>query len=742
MKPGQNGSAAVPVFWAAADLAKVGYPVFPLKGKHPSVEGGFYAATTDASQVAEWVMEGREHHDVAFATGLPSGVVVVDADTPEAAAEMEDEYGPPTVRTNRGGHWYFRHPQTGKMTSTTIRPGLDRKGDGGYVAAPPSRGRVWTNGIPDRATLPELPEALRPKRSRAENSDAARTLPQDLKESAAEAIAGRVARIPQGKRHEHLRHLCGVLLSRGVAVGDAEDVLTAAWAKVGGELAERAEREIPNTLATTEQALAEDRATGVPSLEKITPGLYTELETVFGWRAEMKVSSLSSPYIGSDSDDTKRPPLRAVPFSDMGEPTQHKEILAGLVPEKYPAVWYGGGGSAKSMLALSFGVAVAGDARTWLGRAVSKTPVLYADFELDEDEQNRRVRRIVKGAGLAQPPDDLLYLPALGYGPVEALRASYAECKCRGVKLLILDSFGPAMQGDSEAARDIIGFFGKVMEPFRALGVAVLIIDHQARTQAGERYQSKSAFGSVYKTNLTRSVVQIEATERGEDYVALRLRHKKHNFGPLADPFAARITFGDSVVVEAEELDEADLAEEGTLNAADRVKHALQPGPAYPEELAERTGLALGTVKNALTKLRKAGVVKSTGERRGQAEQVELVSSPSFPIRDSDSDDTRKPLSADLEPGESGWLPDLADRRDVEAAGEQMRRAKSGPALALSTYLQKPNAERLEWLTKAVLTAQGMDTAHWQACAAAVKAAAEDPTNHPPECLRECCLAV
>jgi hypothetical protein len=28
-----NGSATTPVFWAAADLAKVGYPVFPLNGK-------------------------------------------------------------------------------------------------------------------------------------------------------------------------------------------------------------------------------------------------------------------------------------------------------------------------------------------------------------------------------------------------------------------------------------------------------------------------------------------------------------------------------------------------------------------------------------------------------------------------------------------------------------------------------------------------------------------------------------
>jgi hypothetical protein len=98
-----NDSATEPGFWAAPDLAKAGYPVFPVNGdKRPSVEGGFYAATTDVSQVAEWIIEGREHHDVAFATGIISGVVVLDADTPEAVARMEADYGEPTVRTRRG----------------------------------------------------------------------------------------------------------------------------------------------------------------------------------------------------------------------------------------------------------------------------------------------------------------------------------------------------------------------------------------------------------------------------------------------------------------------------------------------------------------------------------------------------------------------------------------------------------------------------------------------------------------
>ncbi len=437
-----------------------------------------------------------------------------------------------------------------------------------------------------------------------------------------------------------------------------------------------------------------------------------------------KSSSSSFAHKGSDSDDdyatASNELLRAVPFREMGEPKEQRYIVDGIVAENYATTIFGDGGSAKSMLALSLGVAVSGEARTWLGRRVSTAPVLYADFELDADEQNRRVRRIVKGAGLAEPPEGLFYLSALGHGPLEALRVAYEECGKRGVKLMILDSFGPAFGGDSETAKDIIGFFSRVMEPFRAAGVAVVVIDHQARTQAGERYQNKSAFGSVYKTNLARSVVQVEATERGEDSLTLRLRQKKHTFGAVADPFGAKITFGDSVIVETEGLDDADLAEEGTLNATDRVKLALNDGPAFADEIAERTALAVGTVKNALTKLRRSGEVEATGERKpGGGEQVTLAvaksSSSSYPYKGSDDDDDSSALS-----------------EDVIAA--EMGRSNSGPEKALATYLETPTDERLKWLTCAVLTARGMDTGQWKLHAGAVEKAAADPANHPPGC--------
>jgi hypothetical protein len=72
------------------------------------------------------------------------------------------------------------------------------------------------------------------------------------------------------------------------------------------------------------------------------------------------------------------------------------------------------------------------------------------------------------------------------------------------------------------------------------------------------------------------------------------------------------------------ELDASEPAEEATLNATDRVKYSLENGPAYPWEIAEHTGLALKTVKNALTGLRKREVVETTGEVEYRTERIRL----------------------------------------------------------------------------------------------------------------------
>ncbi len=332
----------------------------------------------------------------------------------------------------------------------------------------------------------------------------------------------------------------------------------------------------------------------------------------------------------------------AVKLADVEPPGARRYILRGLVPAPYVTLFYGDGGVAKSLLALAFALAVACGFGKWLGLETEKGSVLYFDAELDVGEQVRRAHQLRCGLGLEELPDGLLYMSALGFSIREALAAALETCKEHGVKLLVLDSLGPALEGDAEDAKNVIGFFQDFIEPFRALGVAVLIIDHQSKLQAGQSYQSKGAFGSVFKSNLARSVLQVEATERGEGTLTVRVRQKKHNFGPLAEPFGIKLDFSErAVTLEAVELKAAELAEEATLNARERVKLALAEGPAYPWEIAEATGILLKTVKNSLTGLRKQGEVEPTGETEGRTQQVRLsVPASQSPYRDGTRDDS------------------------------------------------------------------------------------------------------
>jgi 5S rRNA maturation endonuclease (ribonuclease M5) len=350
-------------------------------------------------------------------------------------------------------------------------------------------------------------------------------------------------------------------------------------------------------------------------------------------------SSSSLPYRENDDDDAT---LGLLWFSEMGEPKPREFLVEDLLPKCYPATIFGTGGVAKSMLALLLGMSYAGGMDRWLGLRVNgEGAVLYFDHELDADEQLRRVRDLCAGLGV-NVPDKLGYLSALGKGSEAAFEAALSICQRHDVQLLILDSLGPAMIGDAGKARDVIAFHNKFIAPFRAMGVTTLIVDHQGKVQSGEQYQSKTALGSAYKGHLVRSAIQVEAVRREKEAgtLTVRLRQNKTNFGGHRDPFDVLLTFRQGkITAEPVEIDATELAGETTLNADDRVLLALNAGAAFPDELAGRTDLAVGTVGNCLTRLRKRGEVEDTGQVKGRARQVRLSSSSSSSDRDNDDDD-------------------------------------------------------------------------------------------------------
>ncbi|MGD0290114.1 MAG: bifunctional DNA primase/polymerase [Candidatus Binataceae bacterium] len=163
---------------ALAYAERFGFAVFPCKpcGKEPLTPHGFKDATNGPAQIdASW--KRWPSANVSIATGAASGVVVLDVDPrhggDETLAALEAGHGKlpdaPTVLTGGGGlHQYFKHPGDviHNSAGTALGPGLDIRGDGGYVIAPPSihpngKEYLWeVSSRIDEVPLPELPAWL------------------------------------------------------------------------------------------------------------------------------------------------------------------------------------------------------------------------------------------------------------------------------------------------------------------------------------------------------------------------------------------------------------------------------------------------------------------------------------------------------------------------------------------------------------------------------------------------------
>lgn len=159
---------------AAQGYALRGWSVIPMqpRGKRPLVAWRvFQQAPAEAADIARWFAHWPDAN-VGLVTGQVSGLVVADVDPRHggadslAAAEAAHGPLPPTVEAATGGggrHLYFAHPGRVVANRVALRPGIDLRGDGGCVVAPPSvhpsgRRYAWVAGrAPGQLALAPLP---------------------------------------------------------------------------------------------------------------------------------------------------------------------------------------------------------------------------------------------------------------------------------------------------------------------------------------------------------------------------------------------------------------------------------------------------------------------------------------------------------------------------------------------------------------------------------------------------------
>ncbi len=156
----------------ALTLAQRGAAVFPCipRAKVPATPHGHRDATTDPAIIRQW-WRTEPAYNIGLATGAVSKLFALDIDGLDAEAELrrlEAEHGPLPASvetiTGNGRHIFFRYPDTPVRNSAgKIAPGLDIRGDGGFVICPPSvhpSGRRYCWSVDCASRLADAPPWL------------------------------------------------------------------------------------------------------------------------------------------------------------------------------------------------------------------------------------------------------------------------------------------------------------------------------------------------------------------------------------------------------------------------------------------------------------------------------------------------------------------------------------------------------------------------------------------------------
>ena len=165
---------------------------------------------------------------IGIVTGEVSEIFVIDCDTLDGYRAIQklipDALVFPVARTPRGGwHLYFIFPAGSKLTiGAGVIPGVDFRGNGGYIIAPPSVNGTgsaysWAEGLSiDDVELPSLPRAI--ERVLKNNNEY-------YKERYKTADSDTARMFVEGRRDNDLFHVANVLTKGGMPAAEIVQVL-------------------------------------------------------------------------------------------------------------------------------------------------------------------------------------------------------------------------------------------------------------------------------------------------------------------------------------------------------------------------------------------------------------------------------------------------------------------------------------------------------------------------------------
>lgn len=567
--------------WLAEEM---GLPVFPCdEHKRPMTAHGFRDATRDPDLIRRSFARAAM---IGIPTGEASGFFVLDLDCKNGAQGLEwlasHEHRLPQTRRHRtrsgGIHLLFAMPtgRTIRNSASKVGPGVDVRGTGGYIIAPPSDGY----DVVDASTIAEAPawllDLIDPPAPQAQPI-APRT-PSPPRQSgdgtpyglaALDAAATAIMNAADGAKHDTLNReaysIGGLVAAGQLAEGTAIATLTSALEGLRARC-----EDFPAAQKTLRQAFAQGMA---KPREAPAPRLVRRIvEEYRDDRPEPPPRDEAPPHWNMEPDPEPLPmEVERIAPSAGKSPlwVDGKLFNAAAIPRRPWAVpgylmrgsvtvLSGQGAGGKSSLVVRWTVNLA--AGEVIGQFAPTGPMRVVNYntEDDRDEQQRRYSAALKASDhgpevlqhiIRCGPEDVGTLferdPVTGRITPTAAMAQLEElCVTTEAAVLFCDPLAElhnAEENDNTAMRAVVAAFRSLA---KRLNIAVVILHHDRKGNSApgdmDRVRGASAISGAVRVMLTLTTMTEEEADKLGIPPDQRRRHfridgAKSNYAPTQD---------------------------------------------------------------------------------------------------------------------------------------------------------------------------------------------------------------
>ena len=473
----------------AINYRRAGFSVIPIKprDKRPLIQWEQYQSEAPTEQqIQEWFAKWPDAN-MALVTGAISDCVVIDIDTEQAKAKLKnfvddfDLAGVPRSKTGKGWQLFFKHPAVPIPNRAGLIPGLDTRGDGGYVVAPPSihpNGKQYRWEVPLNGKLPELPKPLLKLIQAAPSAEQG---PRERFDTAS-ALAG----VPEGKRDQTIFQLACKLRSADVPQNITEGLVTEAARNCQPPFDEQ-------------KALAKVR------------GAYSRYEA----KAQMKQAEIWPEFQSAEQIiDEPEDPLMWRWHECL--PTAGSSVLVAQ-----PKI-------GKTTFAANLALATA-RGLPFLGRKTQQCPVAYAYL----DGPPREIKDAFKTLGLKRT--DPVFV-CTGPAPRDYVAWIMAQVENHGIRFVVVDTFQKFFKiVDLNAYSEVVNKSAPMLDAAAARDVHLLFLHHAGK---GDRGDLDSAIGSTGIRGQAQSYLHLKLLPESKRRIfRTDQRHGQGNFAEVSIGF-------------------------------------------------------------------------------------------------------------------------------------------------------------------------------------------------------------